>query len=889
MTGPRLPRFWRRVAAVLAGRERRDEVVGDLEESWLRNRRRRGAPGALLRLLVELGGLAAWRVRGGVPGAGRGIADAATDVRLAARGLLRRPGFAITAVAVLGIGIGAPTLVLSLVERIFLQAPEHVERPDRLVRIYRGWSNGVVGGSLSRADYTYYRDNARTVDGMAAWSGPTSLAWAGADGTVDQAEARFVSPNFFEVLGVPLDRGRAFRAPEGTRPGEDPVVVVSHGFWTRVMGGDPAALGATVRLNGLSFTVVGVAPEGFAGLSPLDAGAVDAWVPVAQYGALTRAGDPAWWERHPEYVSNWLTVVGRLAPGVTFDAAEAELGALQVALDYEGKPADEHLVLFRQVLYSPSTARQLASLSRLLALAVGVVLLVAISNVTVLLLSRASTRARELGIRAAVGAGRGRLVRQMLAESAVLAVLGGAVGLVLATVGADLAAGLLPYRFAGGFRPDGRVFAGALILSLGTAVAVGLLPALGATRRDLAAALGDGRSAGTRSRVKEALVMVQVALSVVLVSGAFLFARSFTSAAGQDLGFATDDRLVVRVDPREAGLEPADARAFVHEVLDRMADLPGVEAVTTTRQIPFGGDWSTSLPPDPAAFPDGPSEPLFLGLNAVSSGYFDVMGIPLVAGRPIGPTDREGQELAAVINRHLAETLWPGGGAEAAVGRVVAVDPERRFRIVGVAENAQYYELGESPVAQAYVAQEQLWMTPVGFVLRTSGDATGLAGAARGVVRDVRPDLAIGDVTTLAAVFEGETARYRVSATLVALFGIFALVLAAVGLYGVVSFAVQSRTREIGVRMALGAPRREVAGRVVRGALVRGAVGVSAGLLLALLAGRFAESLVFEVEPVDPWSLLGGALVLLGVAGAAALVPARRAARIDPVEAMRAE
>lgn len=889
MTAPRLPRFWRRLASALAGRERRDEVVGDLEESWLRNRARRGAPGAVFRLLVELGGLAAWRIRGGVPGVGRAGADALADARLAVRGLVRRPGFALTAVAVLGIGIGAPTLVLSLVERIFLDRPAHVEAPDRLVRVYRGWSDGRVGGSLSHADYTYYRDGARSLEGLAAWSGSRSVAWAGDDGTTDQAEVRFVSPDYFRVLGVPMVRGRDFQRPEGTRPGEDPVVVVSHAFWERVLGGDPAAVGRTVRLSGVGFTVVGVAPEGFAGLSPLDAGTVDAWVPVALYGVLTRADDVAWWERHPQYVSNWLTVVGRLAPGATFAAAEAELTALQRTLAYEGKPDDEHLVVFRQVLYSPGTARQLASLSRLLGLAVLVVLLVAASNVTVLLLSRASTRGRELGIRAALGAGRGRLVRQMLVESGVLALAGGAVGLALATAGADLAGSLLPYRFAGGFAPDARVLGATVLLSLGTAVVVGLLPALGATRRDLAATMGDGRSAGGRSRLREGLVVIQVALSVVLVSSAFLFTRSFAAAAGQDLGFATADRLLVRVDPRGGGLDEAAARAFVAESLERLAALPGVAGVTTTRQVPFGGDWSTSLTPDPAAFPDASPDPVFLGLNAVSPHYFDVMGIPLLAGRPIAAADGQGRELVAVINRHLAESLWPSGGAQAAVGQVVAVDPERRFRVVGVAENARYYELGEDPVAQAYLAQEQIWMSPVSFVVRTAGDAPGLAGAARAAVRAARPDLAISEVTTLDAVFESETARYRVSAALVAVFGVFALVLAAVGLYGVVSFAVQSRTREIGVRMALGAPRAQVAGRVVRGALARGGGGIVVGLVLTLWARRFTESLVFGVAPLDPWSLAGGALVLLAVAAGAALVPARRAARVDPVEAMRVE
>jgi putative ABC transport system permease protein len=893
-------------------RARREDVLGDLEASLRERTVRLGRRAARRRLWRELGVLLVWRLGGGVrlspalassagesgratPGhpqmpMGRGRhratwgRDLVQDTRFAVRTLARRPGFALTAVLVLALGIGAPTTVLTLVNRIFFWHPPDVAQPDRLVRIWRSWAPGQGGGSLGNPDYEYYRAHASTFTGLAAWGGyrPVALSTDGA--AVDQVPASFISDNYFQVLGARMALGRAFVPEENRDPGTHPVAVIANGLWRRRFAADPRILGRTISLNGNPFTVVGVAPAGFSGLGPTER-TPDVWLPLAMFGAVTHDPDGSWWARMPHDRSNWLSVVGRLVPGVTFQAAQANLSALSAANAYEGKPRGEGVLVSRQYLYNPSEAASLTTLTRMLLGVVAIVLLIAVANVAVLLLSRSTSRSREMGIRVAVGAGRGRLVRQLLAESLVLALAGGLVGVGLAYVLSNAAGSLLPLSFVGAFTPDVRVLLAALALTLITASLAGLGPALQARRGHVAASVDGTHVAGGRGRGRRVLVVAQVALSLVLVAGAALFAKSFWSARTQDLGFRTDHTLVLGVDLRTRGYSSDEGLAFIPRAVERLRALPGVEAVTTSRMVPFQGEWSSdAILPAGARTEAAGDTTLEVGRNAVAPGYFRLMGIPMVRGRGFGPEDVAGGAIAVVVNETLARRLWPG---QDPVGRTL--HGSSAYTVVGVARDATYYELGEEPKTQEYTDVLQDYRSEVHFLLRTSGSPADAAPAAEAALRGIDPSLAFGSVTTLDAVFEEVTARYRVSAVLVGLFGALALLLAAAGLYGVVSFFVTGRTREIGVRMALGAGRNRVAGEVLALGLRLAGVGVAVGLAGALVLRRFVASLLYGVEPGDPWALAGACLVLLAVTALASLSPARRATRIDPMDAIRTD
>jgi len=423
--------------------------------------------------------------------------------------------------------------------------------------------------------------------------------------------------------------------------------------------------------------------------------------------------------------------------------------------------------------------------------------------------------------------------------------------------------------------------------SVAASALVGLAPALQAARTDLVRAMEGARVAGGRSRLRSALVAGQVALSMVLVSGALLFARSFDAARSLDLGWEPGNRLVVQVDLRAQGYSDEEGLAFLPRALDRLAALPGVGAVTTTRMVPFQGDWSTDVEPVGSAVPNTEDGKVWIGLNAVGPGYFDVMGIPIVRGRALGTEDRREGALSVVMNETLAATLFPG---QDPLGQGVDLGGGRVVSVVGVARDATYYELGEEPTTQMYGSVFQIYQPQVGFVLRTAGDAAALAPAAQAALREIDPNLAFPYVTTLDAVFEDQTARYRVSAVLVGVFSVLALVLAAAGLYGVVSFLVAQRTREIGVRMALGARRSTVAGEVLRSGLAMAGAGLVVGLAGAWWLRRLTAALLFgAVRPDDPWALVGGCMILAGVVTLASLAPARRATRVDPMEAIRAD
>jgi predicted permease len=898
--GPGMPRHLLALLSIAVPSDRRDEVLEDLEAGLRRRSRQVGVRRAKRYLYREVASLFLWRLwfwRGAA--LTRDAAGATTlsssvlgrdvvqDVRFGARTLARRPGFTATAVLVLGLGIGAPTTVLTVVSTLFFQKPAHIAEPDRIIRLTRSWAPGEGGGALANPDYLHYRENASTLAGLAAYGGDRAVSYTTDGRTNDQLQVLFVSDNFFDLLGVPMARGRGFLPEENATPGTHPVVVLNHAFWIRSLGGDPDVVGRTLILNGASYRVVGIATEGFGSVSPASA-PPDAWVPIAMYGALTRAGDSAWWERLPNWRTRWLQVLGRLAPGVTFEAARANLVALGEALEYEGKSEGEGVFVQRQFLYSPRLEATLASLSRMLLVVVVLVLLVAAFNAAVLLLSRATTRSREIGIRTALGAGKGRITRQILVETLLLGGMGGALGLALAYGLSGMAASLLPVPFAVDFHPDIRVVLLTVGISLLTAVTVGLLPALHASRNDVRGALQSRGPQAEGSRGRNALVAGQVGLSLILVAGAFLFGRSFWEARTQDVGFATDDRLVLRVNLWELDLGPEERNAFLRQALDRIRALPGVLDAAITRQIPFQGDWTTEVDAPPGATPNYEGDKIFTGMNAVSGDYFQVAGISILQGRPVTSLDVLESAPVIVVSEALARAVWPG---ESPLGRTLPLGDDQDFEVVGVARDANYYELGEAPQPQAYLSvfQAPSAQRSPHFLIHTSGAAAEVAPVVQEALREMEPRLVFGWVTTMASVFEDEIGRYKVSAVLVTVFSAIALLLAAAGLYGTVSFLVARRTREIGVRMALGADRGRVAGEVLRYTLRLVAAGVVMGLVGVLVLRRFTVSLLYSGPPDDALPLLGAAIVLLIVAGLATLAPARRATQVDPMEAIRAE
>ncbi|MGD2120717.1 MAG: ADOP family duplicated permease [Gemmatimonadota bacterium] len=865
-----------------------DEELASVLGLMVEEKIRAGVPPdeAVRQARMELGGVEQVKEKVREQRVGAGIESVIHDLRFGLRTLRRRPSFAWTAVAVLGVGIGAPSTVLTLVNDIFFQYPEQIVEPERVVRLTRSFGPGQGGGgAIGNPDYLYYRDHTSTLSGLAAYGEFRAVAYSLDGKQHDQLDVLFVSDNYFDILGVPAYRGRTFLPEENGTPGTHPVAVVSHSFWVRAMGSDAGAVGRSILLAGAPYRVIGIAPEGFGSTSPVSR-SPDVWVPIAMYGALTRASAMDWWQRVPNMKSRWLVGLGRLAPGMTYEAAKANLEALGEALEYEGKSEGEGAFLQRQFLYNPGLESTLTSLSRMLLAVVGIVFLVATFNAAVLLLSRAATRNREMGIRTALGAGRRRIARQILLETLLLGCAGGLVGLLLAYLLSDLAASLLPVQFVTEFRPDGRVLAAAAALSFLTTLGVGLLPALQSAGRDPGAGIQDRGDGPRPSRLRNTLVVGQVGLSLILVAGAILFGRSFLSARTQELGFATENQLVLQVALQELDYGPEENKAFVQDALDRIRELQGVDGAAATRMIPFQGDWSTDNEAPPGAQPNRDGNLIYTGLNAVSPGYFSLAGIPVVLGRSFERGDVGGSTPVAILNEALAEAIWPGQNP---LGRALPITGDLSAEVIGVAQTASYYELGESPQPQTYLALNQFPQRSIHFLVESAGSATELAPVVQTVLREMEPRLVFRWVTTMASVVEDETARFQVSAILVAAFGLVALLLAATGLYGTVSFLVARRSRDIGIRMALGANRGRVAAEVMRFAMILTSLGLGLGLIGSVTLRRFTESLLFGIESTDPLPLLGACLVLLGVSVAAAVAPARNATRVDPVEAIRSE
>jgi len=818
------------------------------------------------------------------------LESAGADFRYALRTLRRAPGFSCAVIATLALGIGANTAIFSVVYAVLLKPLPYV-RPAELVAIdthLREMRDRFPSLPVTAAAFTEFRRSSRKLAGIAA-VGPAGFTMTG-DGEPERVFGARVSANLFSMLGVMPEHGRAF-LPEEDHPGRDHVVILSHDFWMRRFAGDPSVVGRGLILDGARYEVVGIMPAGFLfptgkelhPLAPLPA-YDDLWKPIA-FSAAEMRGQLEGWD---------YGVMARLAPGATIARANQELDSICAAIS-KTFPADMRFTLGARIkplrtVYSGDVRQGLVTLAG----AVALLLLIACVNLANLLLARLGSRGREFATRAALGAPRLRLVRQLLTECLTIAFVGGAAGLALAEAGTRALIAMAPgdltgVRAAGLSAP---VLWFAALASIATAIAFGLLPAWQTARRDLHENLKEGaRSAtsGRRSgRMRRALVAVEVALSTGLLAVAGLLLHSFVQVMHVDKGFNAERVLAADLDLPEKRYGSARGTAlFLSRLVDEVRGLPSVVSAAAVSALPLTGDYNTRmicLESDTKILPDRP----VASYRVVTPGYFGTMEIPLLAGRLLAA---EEPAPAALLSASLAHKLWPGRAPRDVLGLRVRpggadVDP---VTVVGIVKDVRGDGLEKDPLPTIYRPYAQEPFESMTLVLRTARDPGALAPAVRATVTKLDRNLAMPNMHTMRQIISSTVARRRFQMTLVLLFAALALVLAAVGIYGVTSYAVSLQTQEIGLRMALGAGQDEV----IRGALVRGMrpvlLGIAAGLVTACTGAALVRSLLFGVGALDPLAFGGAVTVLLSVAAVACYVPARRGSRLDPVSALRAE
>ena len=806
------------------------------------------------------------------------------DVRYALRTLARSPGLSLAAVLTLGLGIGANSAMFGVVDRLFFRPPPHVVDPDRVVRVSvtrtdPRWG-AITGGLGTYPDYVAFRARMRGFSTVAASMGASFNLGVGEHAR--RVTAELVSASFFPVLGVRAERGRFFTEEEDRVGRPAYVAVVSHAFWRGEMEQSQATLGKTLLVGHNTYTVIGVAPDHFAGLGLREP---DLWLPISA-GAPEVMGN-----------KNILTCCGfsfrtiaRLAPGVSAAQAVAEGTVLMRTGD---STATLSLGSARGGL-DPSFVSD-ARLSIWLAVVSGIVLLIACANVANLLLARAVQRRREVAVRVALGAGRGRLIRQLYTESAVLAGCGGAAAVLVALwVGPLLRAALLPESTAAGVL-DLRVFAFTAGAALVTALLAGLSPALHAGVPDLSSALKSGLREGgvQRSVTQSGLLVAQVALTLVLLTGAGLFLTSLRHVEGLRLGLDADHVIVAGGDLGALGYRTADINAIYARMRERVARLPGVAGISLSIGSPFGvpSMLGSESVPGMDSFPSTPRGGGFF-IVAVAPDYFRTMGSALRRGRGFTEADNAGAQRVVVVNETMARLVWRG---QDPIGKCLKIRKTSSCsEVVGVVEDARQFDVTDELIMQYFIPLAQADSTNLGgpvtsLEVRTVGPADAMVGAVRREVQATSRDLPYMSIDPMPQLFAGQLRVWRRGSLLLSLFGGLALLLAAIGLYGVLSYVVSRRTQELGIRLALGAARGDVLGLVVRQGLGVTLVGVAIGMMGALLAGKAIAALLYGVSPHDPLVLGTATLALLSVALLASYIPARRATKIDPMMALRYE
>lgn len=814
------------------------------------------------------------------------MSDLIDDLRFSARMLLKNPMFTFAAVTTLALGIGLNAATFSAVHGILLRPLPGTEAPEELVQIYREWP-GIEFGSVSIPHYQDLRD--RTGDAfesVAAWHFmPISLA---VDGNSERTMGLVVSANFFQTLGVRPALGRAFLpGVEDRDPGAHAVAVISDGFWRARFAGRPDAVGSTITINGNPFEIVGVAPPEFSG--PISVAAPPIYVPIMMSHVLTPAFDAI-----VARGSNHMNAIARLRDDATLERADQVLGSVLAQLrdEYPESYDDQlghTLVLQNDAGIHPSFGGAQLGMSTVMMVVVGLLLLIACVNVANLFLARARDRRREMGIRVSLGAGRGRIVRQLLTESLLFSTLAGAAGLLLSGFATRLLHNFRPpidgpWKVA--VETDATVLWFTLVVSLLTGFVFGMAPALQAASPDSVSAIkGEDTGRAGRSRMSSTLVVVQVALSLLLLISSGLFLRSLQAATRIDPGFDDPRSLAMAsVDPGLQGYDEPRSREFWDRLLEEVRRRPDVSDAGLTFVPPLGLDSSDRGVAVPGyEFAEG--ERSSLPFSYVTEGYLEAMGIDVTEGRTFSRADDAGAPRAMIVNRRFAERFWPG---ESALGKTVRTAGED-WQVVGVVETGKYRSLGEDPMEFMYLPHRQIHRSDMTIVARTGGAPSEVIRQLREIVRSIDPDMPVYDVRSMEDHMGIALLPARLGGTVLGIFGLLGLLLAAVGIYGVMAYSVAQRRRELGIRVALGADRRSVL-RLVLGEGMRLAVlGTAVGLVGAIGASRLVRGLLYDVSAVDPVAFTVVPLSLMSVAALAVYLPARRAAAMDPLNALKSE
>ncbi|HTC42185.1 MAG TPA: ABC transporter permease [Candidatus Acidoferrales bacterium] len=814
------------------------------------------------------------------------------DIRYGIRTLLKNPGLMFIAVLTLGLGIGANTAIFSMVDSLLLR-PLPLQDPGRIAVLAMQQKNGGVQPQFSIPDYQdIQKQTSESFSGLAAYLfGLDGLSSEGAK--PERIMTSYVSGNFFSMLGLKPVLGRFILPSEGETLGADPVMVISYAYWKTHFGGDATIVGRKVSVDGHPITIIGVAPEGFYGVSPIVA--IQGYLPIslAQMG-----GYPS------DFMTNrsnhMIFVLGRLASSTDFQKTNASLGVVAQRLSQQYPDIDKDLsVKAYPELRSrpnPDPNNTVLVVSSLFLGLAALVLLLACVNVANILLVRATVREREMAIRAALGAARTRLIRQLLTESILLALMGGVVGILLGHWGSSAFGSLhlgteLPLRFD--FHFDWRVFAYAFLFALVTGIVVGLVPAIRASRGNLNTILhAGGRGVvGGKNRLRSSLVVAQVAGSLTLLIIAGLFTRSLGKAQQTSLGFNPSHLLNMTMDPNEIGYNDVQYREFYKNLLERVRALPGVQSATIASSVPLGyinsGDTLTIEGYQPP--PDQP--PPACQFNIISSGYFETLEIPMLSGRTFKPTDDANTQYVAIVNEAMAKQFWPNTDP---IGRQFKMgsDPKHWIQVVGVVKNARFQGLRGNfqsyfflPFLQQYAANSLGTLQ-----VRTFAAPEAMTPEIERVIGTLAPDLPVFDVNTMTQALNTLNGLlfYQIGAVLAALLGILGLILAVVGVYGVISYASSQKTHEIGVRMALGAQPMDILKMIFRQGLFIIVIGLVLGIAMALAAARLFGSFL-AVSPMDPPTYIAVSAILATVALAACYIPARRAMNVDPMIALHYE
>jgi predicted permease len=821
--------------------------------------------------------------------------------------LLKHKGFTAVAVLSLALGIGANTAIFSLLDALMLRALP-VYQPDRLVLFGNANSAGItIGFPDSSADLFSYqtyrgvRQRTESFSGVAAvHSFPSRVhgivQGGGSTGELEQINAQMVSGTYFETLGVNALLGRTLSASDDEIPGGHPVVVASHSWWQRRFAGTPSAVGSTINIDKTSYTIIGVAPSDFFGTTVGES--PDIWVPLSMEEQL-----PPGFKGLTNPMFQSLFLIGRLKPGIGVEQASAETNLIfkQLLNEYSGsQPSAERLqAIERAYIELTPAGRGLSELRRefslplkILMLVVGLVLLIACANIANLLLARAAAREQEFTVRVALGASRSRIGRQMLTESLLLALVGGAAGILLGFWGSSAMLSMVstgPQALPLNVEPDLRILAFTLAVSVVSAIVFGTAPAIRASRVELNASLKSNRASSatiTRSLLGKTLLASQVALSLLLLVGAGLFVRTLINLQGVDTGFNQDQVLLFQIDTDSIGFK-ADSNLvnLYREVEERVSSIPGVRAASFSMFVFNQGGWNGPV----ATRADSARSRPNISNNSVGPHFFEAMGLPILAGRGFDARDTEKSPRVAVISEAMAEQVFPG---ESPLGKRFGLGgPEHSedIQVIGVVKDAKYGNLLESPRPMAYYPYSQSINYLSNFEVNFTGKPGPIVAETRRAIKEVNRNIPIGDAVRMSEHVGRSLVQQKLIARLSSFFGLLALLLACIGLFGIMSYAVAKRTNEIGIRMALGAARGDVLKLVLREGLTPVIIGIVIGLPLAVLSARWIESLLYNLAPTDPLTISFATVLLFVVAAIAGYLPARKAAQVDPMTALRSE